>query len=159
MGRPLPTDIIGSPTRWLVVFDRSASSWWTSLIALGHYKHVRAFGYIFDADAYLFYDVQLGGTRLHLARGDGARALMMEWTADADVLVIEARKARNSNFRPFRPLVCTTAVAHLLGLRGALRPDAFYRQCLRHGATSVGGSHGPVHSHDQRPGKSAVEVG
>ena len=91
MGRPLQTDVIGSPTRWMIVFDREAASWWTNFIAFGHYKHVRAFGYVHEADAYLFYDVKFGGTVLQIARGDGARALMLEWTANADVLRWDGR--------------------------------------------------------------------
>jgi hypothetical protein len=166
MGRPLATDIIGSPTRWLIVFDRKAASWWASLIALGRYKHVRAFGYVHDADAYIFYDVQFSGTRLQLARGDGARALMLEWTADADVLAIDQREKLQINqagdFGRFsaiiRPLLCTTAIAHLVGLPGALRPDAFFRQCLSYGATPVGGLHGEhLHAHDHRSRDVPVE--
>jgi hypothetical protein len=171
MGRPLPTDAIGSPTRWLIVFDRKAASWWADLVALGRYKHVRAFGYVHDLDAYVFYDVQFAGTTLQLARGDGARRLMVEWTANADVLAMDAIHPITPRvIRPFRPLICTTAVAHLLGLGpssrwclpGALllRPDAFYRACLRYGATPVGGAHGePVHSHDHGSRDVSLEGG
>jgi hypothetical protein len=140
MGRPFETSAIGSPSRWLVVFDREASSWWASFVAFGYYKHVRAIGYVHDADAWLFYDVQFAGTILQIARGDGARKLMTQWAAGADVLAIDAGCAfgQKFGFGCFRPLICTTAVAHLLGLPGALLPDALYRQCLRHGATRVG---------------------
>jgi hypothetical protein len=170
MGRTLQTDVIGAPTRWLVVFDREASSWWASLVALGHYKHARAIGYVHDADAWLFYDVQFAGTILQLARGDAARRLMAEWAAGADVLAYPTicltidghSKPKKLFWCPLtflRPLLCTTAVAHLLGLPGALRPDALYRQCLRHGAVPVGDArHGPVHSLDQRPRDVPVEI-
>ncbi|HEY1433074.1 MAG TPA: hypothetical protein VGF39_15820 [Stellaceae bacterium] len=133
-----------------------------NLIACGHYKHVRAFGYVHECDAYLFYDVQLGGTVLQLARGDGARALMTEWAASADVLVIEKLGISPSPIaRFFQPLLCTTAIAHLLGLPGALpclRPDALYRACLKNGAIPVGGCHGAADYHDQRS-HNAVEGG
>jgi hypothetical protein len=155
MGRPLARDLISAPTRWLIAFDRVAASWWSNLIACGHYKHVRALGYIYDLDAFVFYDVQLRGTSIQVARGKGAQVLMAEWAADADVLAIDAGCAfgQKFGFGCFRPLICTTAVAHLLGLPGALRPDALYRQCLAHGAYPVGDArHGPVHSLDQRPG-------
>jgi hypothetical protein len=151
MGRPLPLDVIGAPTRWLVVFDREASSWWASLVAFGYYKHVRAIGHVYDLDAWLFYDVQFGGTILQIARGDGARRLMAEWAAGADVLAYPTicltidghSKPKKLFWCPltfFRPLLCTTAVAHLLGLPGALllRPDALYRACIKNGATRVG---------------------
>jgi hypothetical protein len=142
MGEPLLLDIIDAPTRWLLVFDREAASWWSRLIACGRYKHVRTFGYIHELGAYVFYDVQFSGTRIQLARGDGARALMLEWTANADVLRYDVSfSAGLSAAFPllFRPFLCTTAVAHLVGLPGALRPDAFYRQCLQNGAVIVHG--------------------
>jgi hypothetical protein len=145
VGRPIDCDVIGGPTRWLVVFDREASSWWASFVALGHYKHVRAIGYVYDLDAWLFYDVQFAGTILQIARGDGAKALMAEWAAGADVLVIEtpcnSLALPGAPWRSLRPLLCTTAIAHLLGLPGALpclRPDALYRACIKNGATRVG---------------------
>jgi hypothetical protein len=156
MGRPLLTDVIGAPTRWLVVFDREASSWWASLVAFGHYKHARAIGYVHEADAWLFYDVQFAGTILQIARGDGARRLMAEWAAGADVLAISSLPPKGGGW--WRPLLCTTAIAHLIGLPGALRPDALYRQCLAHGAVPVGDArHGPVHSLDHRPRDVPVE--
>jgi hypothetical protein len=90
---------------------------------------------------------------------------MLEWTANADVLAMDANSANSANsanFRILRPLICTTAIAHLLGLPGALllRPDAFYRACLRYGATAVGGAHGePVHPHDHGSRNVSVESG
>ena len=143
MGHPLATDVIGTPTRWMLVFNRQAISWWTNFIAFGHYKHVRAFGYVHDADAYVFYDVQFSGTIIQIARGDGARALMLEWTANADVLRIDkVGISPPPNYRFFRPLLCTTAIAHLIGLPGALltlRPDALYRACIESGAVAIHG--------------------
>lgn len=138
MGRLLPIDAIGTPSRWLLVFNRRASSRWTSFIALGRYKHVRCFGYVADADAYIFYDVQFGRTILAVARGDGARRLMLEWCQDADVLAIISSPSHEAAKIIVTPLLCTTAIAHLVGLpAGALRPDTLFRQCLRHGATRV----------------------
>jgi hypothetical protein len=157
MGRPLDTDVTGAPTRWLVAFDRVAASWWSSLIACGHYKHVRAVGYVYDLDAYVFYDVQLAGTRIQLARGAGATALMLEWAENADVLAIEPVSNRGRYLR-LRPLLCTTAIAHLIGLPGALRPDALYRQLLANGAICVGAGHGAVHRLDQRSRELRDEV-
>ena len=146
MGRPLARDVIGRPTRWLIAFDREAASWWTNFIAFGHYKHVRAFGYVDEADAYVFYDVQFTGTVIQVARGAGARALMGEWAANADLLRYDSGFIRPSGgfiqslARFIRPLICTTAIAHLLGLPGALRnwrPDGFYRACIESGAKVI----------------------
>jgi hypothetical protein len=127
----------------MLVFDREAASWWTHFIAFGRYKHVRAFGFVHDADSYVFYDVQFTKTTIQIARGDGARALMLDWTANADVLRwdLAVSPPPKGQFLTFslRPLLCTTAIARLIGLRGALRPDALYRQCLRNGAVAIHG--------------------
>lgn len=140
MGRLIPTDTIGTPTRWLLVFNRKASSWWTSLVAMGRYKHVRTFGYVASADAYIFYDVQFGRTILAIARGDGARRLMLEWCQDADVLSIPAAPGLSRAFPGIVPMLCTTAVARLVGVRCVARPDALWRECLRNGAIPIGQS-------------------
>ena len=158
MGRPISTDAAGSPTRWLIVFDLTAATWWASLIALGRYKHARTFGHVHACDVWLFYDCQFFHTTIQIARGEEARRLIAEWTADADVLAIDARLNVGrwaSGWWPM-PLICTTAVARLIGLPCcALRPDAFRRQCLRHGATIVQIArvrHGATDHYDQRPG-------
>jgi hypothetical protein len=156
VGHPIPTDASGSPTRWLIVFDRRAATWWASLVALGRHKHARCFGYIHACDAWLFYDCQFFHTTIQVARGEEAKRLIAEWTADADVLAMNA--GTSGRFWPglFRPMLCTTAVARLLGLPcRALRPDAFRRQCLRHGATIVQIArvrHGATDHYDQRSG-------
>jgi hypothetical protein len=67
-------DSMGTPTRWLVVFDKAASSWWTSLIAFGKYKHCRAFGWVEAVGCYVFVDCQFGGMTVQVARGSGAEA-------------------------------------------------------------------------------------
>ncbi len=144
MGYLIPTDSIGTPTRWLLVFDRQASSWWADLVAMGRYKHVRAFGWVAASDAWIFYDVQFGRTILSVARGDGARRLMLEWCGDADVLVVSNPGQKVHLLTRFPvPLLCTTSIAHLIGLPGrALRPDALYRKAIRNGAIRIGRTKG-----------------
>lgn len=138
MGQPLSTDSIGAPTRWLLVFNHKAETWWSRLAACGRLKHVRAFGYVAESDAYVFFDPQFEGMSIQIARGDGARRLMVEWCQDADVLAVNA--SRSLQQRWFMPLLCTTAIAHLIGLPfTALRPDALYRKCLQNGATVING--------------------
>lgn len=155
MGSPLPADIIATPACWLLVFDRQASSRWTSLVAMGRYKHVRAFGYVPDAEAYVFYDVQFGRTLITVARGKGVLRMIGEWCQDADVLSFTPQvKSQKATW--VAPLLCTTAVAHLIGLRsGALRPDRLFADCLRNGAILVHGrTQGPHDSH--RPDAAAA---
>jgi hypothetical protein len=138
MGKVLPLDSVGFPTRWLLVFNLKAETWWSSLTACGRHKHVRAFGYVADTDAYIFFDPQLEHLTIQLARGNAARQLMAEWCGDADVLAMNTGQI--VRMRWFMPLLCTTAVAHLVGLPvSALRPDALYRKCLQNGAIVVNG--------------------
>lgn len=140
MGQPLSTDSIGAPTRWLLVFNHKAETWWSRLAACGRLKHVRAFGYVAGSDAYVFFDPQFEGMSIQIARGDGARRLMVEWCQEADVLRWDRRATPGHRFRCWMPLLCTTAIAHLIGLPfTALRPDALYRKCLQNGATVVNG--------------------
>jgi hypothetical protein len=120
----------------MIVFNRTAESWWSSLVAMGRYKHVRAFGYVAELETYVFYDVQFGYTSIEIARGACARQMIAAWCGDADVLAID----RVSN-RPayLGPMLCTTAIARLIGLSGrALRPDALWRECIKNGAIPVG---------------------
>jgi len=154
MGQPIPTNAAGSPTRWLVVFDRRAATWWADLVAFGRRKHVRCFRWVKECDCALFFDCQFSGTFIHVLCEDEAIQLMGEWMADADVLQIEVAPShsgpRRQRLLAPSPLLCTTSVARLLGLPCALRPDALYRQCLRHGATIVQVAHGADNIDHQR---------
>jgi hypothetical protein len=137
MGQPIPTDASGSPTRWLVVFDRRAATWWADLVAFGVRKHARCFRQV-SGDVWLFYDVQFSGTFIHVVRHEEARRLVAEWIADADVLQIQVADPVRKLQLPLMPHICTVAVARLLGLPSrALRPDAFFRALLQHGATII----------------------
>jgi hypothetical protein len=135
MGQPLLIDACGSPFRWMVVFDRAAASRWASLVAMGRYKHARCFGFVASCDCWVFVDCQFAGMAVQVARGEGVRRLIAEWTSDADVLAIDARPP--GPWFPL-PMVCTVAVARVVGLPvRALRPDGFFRLCLKHGASVI----------------------
>jgi hypothetical protein len=140
MGRLLSIDSIGSPGRWLVVFDKAASNGFTSLIAMGKYKHCRVFGWVPEVNCYVFVDCQFGGMTVQVASGGAAKALMLEWTENADVLAFNSRADFPAAIWRFTPLICTTVVAKLLGLSGrAWRPDALYVECLRAGGVPIHG--------------------
>lgn len=132
----LPTDGAGAPVRWLLVFRRRSDLWWVNLIP-GEFKHVRAFAYVAETDTYVFHDVGFGKISVFLARGAGARALMLDWTRDSVVLAMPPGPA--ITLQSFLPLICTTAVGILVGARGAL-PTWLFRDCLRLGAQIVSGS-------------------
>lgn len=138
MGRLLPSDSIGSPTRWHLVFQPVSELWWVNWVVPGRFKHVRAFGLIPDTDVWIFFDVGFRKAELFVATGRAASHTIGTWIEGADVLVMAP--AAQARAPMWMPLLCTTAIARLLGLRcSALRgtPDALYRLCLRNGATKV----------------------
>jgi hypothetical protein len=129
----LPADAAAGPARWLICFRHRSGLWWVDLIP-GRFKHVRAFGCVPECDTWVFYDPCLR-TTVFLARGAGARHLMLEWSRDAAVLAMTPLPREHLRVSPFS---CVTAIQSILGLPGgALRPDALYRQCLRNGAQIV----------------------
>lgn len=145
------TDGAGAPLRWMIVFRRFSDTWWVRLLAFGEYKHVRAFAFVPECDTYIFYDVARGRTAMFAARGAGARALMLEWTENADVL---AMAPLGDLHRLPLMFLCTTAIRHLLGLPGgALRPDRLFQDCLAHGAEIV---HGTVRQASTAAGHTAA---
>ncbi len=105
----------------------------------GRFKHVRAFGLVPGQRVWVFFDVNLGGLTIACARDKSVEqdALMQAWMKDCEVIHI-ARKARRG--LPRWPVYsCVSAVSHLLGLRGALRPDRLRAECLRNGGTIFDG--------------------
>jgi hypothetical protein len=150
MGRLLPTDSIGSPARWHLVFQPVAELWWVNWLVPGRFKHVRAFGVIPDTDVWIFFDVGFRKAELFVATGRAASVTIGNWIEGATVISIaHAAVAAASVGMPF---FCTTAVRHLIGLRScALRPDALLRHCLAQGARilhgQAGRTAGPTGSH------------
>jgi hypothetical protein len=123
------------PRKWVLIFNTKAANWWTGFVAFGHYKHVSALGRIPHTDLWILYDAQFGRTQLAV----GSLRDLLDIAAPAeqrvDMMWITAKPAR----RFFPPLfICTTAIAHLLGLQcSALRPDALWRHCLLNGGEVV----------------------
>lgn len=140
MAQISPLQVIGEPTRWLLIFSRQAAGWWQSLVAFGRFKHVRAIGYVPGFALWIFYDVSFSRCRLFVVR-DGTeefRLLLDDWTFDAAIVSMDRPAASLSRLPTV--FLCTTAIKHLLGLQCvALRPDAFYRHCLRSGGVLIDG--------------------
>jgi hypothetical protein len=126
------------PAEWFVVFHTRASTWWLSWIALGRFKHVSAFAYIPGFKAWLVYDVGLTGVRLLLLAHPGGLPALTAYTKDH--VVVRVRQIPRGRKVLLRPLICTSAIAHLLGITGVamLRPDALYRRILRSGGVPIG---------------------
>lgn len=134
--------LIVAPEIWTVVFNREAATWWASGMALGRYKHVRAYAYVPFLHVWVFYDVRLRGTEITIA-ADGAPAdhMIASWIVAADLLRVHRRPHAACTV----PVLgfCVPAMRRLLGVPGsALRPDAFWRECLRHGAEPFEAVHG-----------------
>lgn len=138
MGRLLPSDSIGTPTRWHLVFQPVSELWWVNWIVPGRFKHVRAFGLIPDTDVWIFFDVGFRKAELFVATGRAASYTIGTWIEGADVLVMAP--AAQARAPMWMPLLCTTAIARLLGLQCvAVTPSTFHRRCLQNGATAIYG--------------------
>jgi hypothetical protein len=126
------------PDRWLLIFSPTAASRFASLIALGHWKHVCAIGHIPELATWILYDPQLSGTILALAPGSSGLRQLLGYVAPGERAVGLMWMRRRPRRRFFPPaFFCTTAIAHMLGLPAAWRPDALWRVCLEHGGEPV----------------------
>jgi hypothetical protein len=119
--------------RWTVVFHRKAENRFFSAIALGRFKHVSALAWIPELQQWWVYDVGFRRTRLKvLEEGPTAQQIIYAITKGNATVTIDVRDEGLPWFR--LGMFCTTAVAHLLGLRcSALRPDALYRHLVASG--------------------------
>lgn len=134
--------LIVEPQAWTLVFSRSAATRWTSFIALGRYKHVSAYAYVPFLHVWVHYDVRLSGTHITIAANDAAHAMIGTIIADADLISMQKRPQPS---RQLPPLLgwCVPAVRRLLGVPGsALRPDAFFKECLANGGVPFEAAHG-----------------
>lgn len=129
----IPGPLVSQPVVWNLVFERKSLSWWSHL-AMGRYKHVRAYGYVPFLHVWQFVDVGLRGFDVFIAAdGAPANAVIEAWIEDADILVMTPRRDGVRRLPLFG--FCVPAIKRLLGLRCVVaRPDAFYRYCLRNGA-------------------------
>jgi hypothetical protein len=129
--------VFSTPSHWLIAFHTRVPSRWCSLLALGHFKHVSAFGFMPAENLWLFYDVSLRGMQAGVipATEAGYRELT-RLHVGATLVRMPARRGPGVRFR--FGFWCVPAVKHLLGIRCmALRPDALYRWCRRNGGVQV----------------------
>lgn len=126
-----------TPPVWIVVFCRSIDNRWVRWLACGQYKHVRAYAYLPALKVWLFYDVTLSGTLIHVAPDTPqTEAYIGEFTRDSALVAVKPGPRHGV---PLAPFCCTSAVRHLIGLKsGALRPDRLFRDCLAAGGTLLG---------------------
>lgn len=121
------------PGRWTVVFHRKAENRLFSLIAMGHFKHVSAFAWVPECQAWVHYDLGFRRTRITLLPDTTkSEAYLANLIAGNAIVTMPPCSGVPRVFR--FGLFCTTAVKHLIGIGGsALRPDALFASCLRNG--------------------------
>lgn len=113
--------------RWTVVFHRKAENRFFSAIAMGHFKHVSAFAWLPECGHWLIYDVGFRRTRLKmLPDTEAAKSILAAIVTGNAAITIDVRDTELPWMR--LGMFCTSAVAHLVGIRsGALRPDTLFR--------------------------------
>lgn len=150
MDAPIVGPLVFQPSAWNLVFERKIISAW-SYLAVGKYKHVRAYGYVPFLHVWQFVDIGLRGFDVFVAAdGNPAQAVIRCWIEDADVLTIRPNR---DGVRRLPVLgFCVPAMRRLVGIRGcALLPDGFYAECLDHGAM-------PFEVVDGRPNLQAADT-
>lgn len=137
----VPGPLIVQPEYWTLVFNRKSATRWAGWLALGRYKHVRAYAYVPFLHVWVFYDVRLGGTDIIVAAdGEPANALISSWIQDADL--VRMRRRPPSRRVPVLGF-CVPAIKRLLGIPcGALRVDALRAWCLANGGEPFEGANG-----------------
>ncbi len=129
-------DAVGSPlnvepTEWYLVFLRARERTWFG----GEFRHVSAVSEI--NGIWLLYDVTTYRTRVCAFPGSAADKLLAAIEHDSEIVLMPARKGPPTWRRP--GFWCVPAMAHLVGIKThALRPDAFFRDCLANGGTRIG---------------------
>lgn len=123
--------------RWTVVFHRKAENWFFGAIALGRFKHVSAFAFIPELGIWVIYDVGFRRTKIEfLAETDHAKTILAHIIKGNCIVTIDASEDALPLMR--LGMFCTTAVAHLIGVRSsALRPDRLFRHLVAAGGVAV----------------------
>jgi hypothetical protein len=99
----------------------------------GRRKHVRAYRWLPDLQAWQFFDVDRNGINTGvLPDGPAAMKELGQFVYECDLMRVRALKPR-----PFFPLAftCVGAIKHLIGIRGlAVTPDQLWWACIRQGS-------------------------
>lgn len=133
----VPRRAVYEPDFWVVVFHRRSVNWVFSLIAMGRFKHVSAFGWVPGLNVWLLYDHGYRRTQVAvLPDTEAAKAELAVFVGDGAMVRMPVRQTARRLRRV--GLFCTTSVAHLIGLSsGALRPDRLFRHCMENGGVLI----------------------
>lgn len=124
------------PDVWFLVFKKKTPHRWLSWLAMGRFKHVFAIGWVQQHKTWLLYEVSLRSTTVAMLPDCENTNLALEAIRhDAVTLAVMRQPERRRWFR--FGFWCVPAMAHLVNLPCAVRPDGLFRQCLRHNAEVV----------------------
>jgi hypothetical protein len=133
------TPIYDTPTTWLLIFSGGGDHWISRLVP-GRHKHVCCIGWCPTARTWVFYNVGAYATSVFVIEdGKAAKDMIAKWCAGATVVQMPASRRGRPLWAVFG-FWCTTAVAHIVGIRsGAVLPDLLLRHCVRNGGEVVQG--------------------
>lgn len=124
------------PSVWYAAFYGDEDRWWWDRICKPGFRHVAAYTYYPGPGVWVLYDVTFNRTCIRVFSRE-------EWMAWMRTLPCHTKHLRcgipdEPHARPWwlkLTFWCAPAVAHLMGIRSrALRPEALYRDLVRHGA-------------------------
>lgn len=124
----------GFPSAWYVAFFGSRREHWWDWLAPRGFQHVLAFAYAAHAERWVVYDVGRHRTVIRTLTTEAFTRWLAGLPRGRTIVHFEAGDAEAEP--AFRAgFWCSTAVAHLVGVRTrALRPAALYRDLLAQGA-------------------------
>lgn len=124
------------PDVWLLIFRKKSDSRLVNWLSFGRFKHVLAVGWVPAQKVWLVYEVFFGCTSISVLPDDDATGHRLQAMQENSVtLAVVPRGERRCWFR--LGFWCVPAIAHLVGMPCALRPDALYRHCRRYKAEIV----------------------
>jgi len=124
------------PEVWFLVFREKSESRLARWLSFGRFKHVFAIGWVSSQQVWLIYEVSWDGATVAVLPDNESTAFELQaLQADSVTLAIVPRLKKRRWFRI--GFWCVPAMAHLVGMPCALRPDTLFRHCRRHNAEVV----------------------
>lgn len=117
------------PIDWLVVFHETCGKPWLDRLIPGRFKHVSAMTWCEIGQVWLFYYPSHRRSQVYVMPKKTGDAWAAQLMAAGTVLRVPVQ--RNGPARlPRFGFWCSTAIAHLLGIKGGALPMTVYRSCL-----------------------------
>lgn len=127
------------PDEWFLCFHTKAAGRFMSLLAMGKFKHVSAFGYYPRHRRWLIYSVNLTGVDLAMYNDSTDLAYIVAYTRDAVCVRFAARSGRRK-LHSRLGFYCVPAIKNLIGLSClAVTPGGLYRAVIRNGGVLCDG--------------------